>query len=191
MNILVLGIGNLLLQDEGAGVLALEEFEKSYLVPQGVELLDGGTSGLELLYQLEGRDCLIILDVVKSGQPAGTVVRFEGDEVPALFRQKISPHQLGLSDLLATAQLTGGTPGKLVLLGIEPKDIGTGLEMSEEVEQAMEELVDRLARELAGLGLQLARREPQADREPLQNGKLATRTRLSWDGTRHGSVAVF
>lgn len=155
MSILVLGIGNLLLQDEGAGVRALEAFESTYAVPDGVELLDGGTSGLELLHHIEGRDCLIILDVVKSGKPAGTVIRMEAEEVPSLFRQKISPHQLGLSDLLATAQLTGGIPGKLVLLGIEPKSIGTGLEMSEEVGRGLGELVRRLALELVDMGLEV------------------------------------
>jgi hydrogenase maturation protease len=158
MNILVLGVGNLLLQDEGAGVRALEEFESKYQVPEGVELLDGGTSGLELLYHIEGRDCLIIIDVVKSGQPVGTVVRMEAEEVPAVFRQKISPHQLGISDLLATAQLTLGMPTKLVLLGIEPKSIETGLEMSAEVRQGLGELVDRLARELETLGAPVRRR---------------------------------
>jgi hydrogenase maturation protease len=156
MNVLILGVGNLLLQDEGAGVRALAMFEGTYAVPDGVELFDGGTSGLELLHHIEGRDCLIIVDVVKSGKPAGTVIRLEGEEVPSLFRQKISPHQLGLSDLLATAQLTGDIPDKLVLLGIEPKSIRTGLEMSEEVNRGLGELVRRLALELADLGLEVS-----------------------------------
>ena len=149
MNTLILGVGNLLLQDEGAGVRALAELENGYLLPAGVELLDGGTSGMELLHQLAGRDRLIILDVVKSGKPPGTVVRMEGAEVPARFRQRISPHQLGLSDLLAAAQLTGRLPGKLVLYGIEPKTMDTGLELSEEVARGLRQLVDSLARELA------------------------------------------
>ena len=153
MQVLILGVGNLLRQDEGAGVRALERFEAKYLVPAGVELLDGGTSGLELLFQLEGRDCLVIVDVVRSGLPAGTLVRMEGGEVPARFRQKISPHQLGISDLLATAQLTGGLPERLVLLGIEPKLLSTGLELSAEVDGGLWRLADALARELADLGL--------------------------------------
>ena len=148
MKTLVLGVGNLLLQDEGAGVRALEEFSGRYTLPDGVELLDGGTSGLELLQHLEGRDRLIVIDVVRSGQPPGSVLRMEGTEVPALFRQKISPHQLGIADLLATAQLTGILPGKLLLLGIEPKSMDTGLTMSEEVVRGLKLLVDMLAQEL-------------------------------------------
>ena len=95
MNILILGVGNLLLQDEGAGVRALMLFEQKYELPPGIECLDGGTSGMELLHHIEDRDRLIILDVVKSGNLPGTVVRLEAEEVPALFRKKISPHQLG------------------------------------------------------------------------------------------------
>jgi hydrogenase maturation protease len=153
VNILVLGIGNLLLQDEGAGVRAVEEFERRYTIPTGVELLDGGTSGIELLQYIQGKDCLILLDVVKSGNPPGTFIRLEGENVPALFQKKISPHQLGLSDLLATAQLIDRMPKRVVLFGIEPKSIETGLEMSEEVGGAIGWLADMVALELASLGL--------------------------------------
>ena len=153
MNILVLGIGNLLLQDEGAGVRALAEFERRYAAPAGVELLDGGTSGIELLQYLRGRDYLIILDVVKSGNPPGTIIRMEGEEVPALFQKKISPHQLGLSDLLAAVQLTDRLPRGVVLFGIEPKSIDTGLEMSAEVGRNLGALAHMVARELVSLGL--------------------------------------
>ena len=148
MKTLVLGVGNLLLQDEGAGVRALEKFENKYRLPDGVELLDGGTSGLELLHQLDGRDRLVIVDVVRRGEPPGRVVRMAGEEVPAQFRQKISPHQLGIADLLATARLIGSLPEKLVLFGIEPKNLDTGLSMSDEVVKGLDQLVEMLAREL-------------------------------------------
>ncbi|RNC68043.1 MAG: hydrogenase maturation protease [Desulfuromonadales bacterium] len=158
MNTLVLGIGNLLLQDEGAGVRALDVFERKYGTPDGVELLDGGTSGIELLQHLQGRDHLIILDVVKSGNPPGAIVRLEGDEVPALFRKKISPHQLGISDVLAAAHLTDSMPGNVILFGIEPQSMDTGLEMSDAVGRNMGELVDQVARELVSLGLDVPAR---------------------------------
>jgi hydrogenase maturation protease len=153
LNILVLGIGNLLLQDEGAGVRAVEEFERKYDIPEGVELLDGGTSGIELLQYIQGKDCLILLDVVKSGNPPGTCIKLEGEKVPALFQKRISPHQLGLSDLLATAHLIDRMPKRVVLFGIEPKSIETGLEMSEEVGGTIGRLADMVALELASFGL--------------------------------------
>lgn len=155
MNVLVLGIGNLLLQDEGAGVRAVEEFEKNYQIPAGVELLDGGTSGIELLQYIQGKDYLILLDVVKSGNQPGTLIRLEGDKVPALFQKKISPHQLGVSDLLATAQLIDGMPKRVVLFGVEPKSVETGLKMSEEVYGTVGRLADMVALELSLLGLEV------------------------------------
>jgi hydrogenase maturation protease len=165
LNILVLGIGNLLLQDEGAGVRAVEEFGRRYVTPAGVELLDGGTSGIELLQYIQGKDCLILLDVVKSGNPPGTLIRLEGESVPAMFQKKISPHQLGLSDLLATAQLIDRMPERVVLFGIEPKSIETGLEMSEEVGGAIGRLADMVALELASLGLEVT---PKSAVQPLR-----------------------
>jgi len=153
VNILVLGVGNLLLQDEGAGVRALEMFQRKYETPEGIECLDGGTSGMELLHHIDGRDRLIILDVVKGEGRPGTVVRLEADEVPALFRKRISPHQLGLSDLLAAASFSGKMPRELVLLGIEPKAFDTGLEMSEEVAESMETVADMVAAELLSCGV--------------------------------------
>ena len=156
LNILVLGIGNLLLQDEGAGVRGVEEFGRRYLTPSEVELLDGGTSGVELLHYIQGRDVLIILDVVKSGNPPGTIIRLEGEDVPALFQKKISPHQLGLSDLLAVARLADRMPGRVVLFGIEPKSVETGLEMSEEVGHNIGGLADRVARELVSHGVTIS-----------------------------------
>ena len=110
--------------------------------------------------------------------------------MPALFRSRISPHQLGLSDLLASALFTGDLPGKLVLLGVEPKEIETGLELSAEVGRGVLELVDLLARELAELGLQVTRREPQPAKETLKNGMLAAHDMIAWDGFRRGRMTL-
>lgn len=155
MNILVLGVGNLLMQDEGVGGRALEALEERFLIPPAVELLDGGTAGLELLNQLACRDALIIVDAVNSGKPPGTVVRFEGEQVPAVFRKKISPHQLGISDLLAAARLTDLLPRHVVLFGVQPAQLGTGLELSPQVAGALEEVTLLIALELASFGVDL------------------------------------
>ena len=168
MNILVLGVGNLLLMDEGVGVRALDAIEDRFEIPAGVELMDGGTSGMELLGYIQGRDALIILDAVTCNEPPGTIVRMEGDEVPALFRKKISPHQLGLSDLIAAARLTDTLPKQVVLFGIEPKEIGTGLRLSDTVGAVMEDLAILVARELEALGAEvLLRTGPREKRSGL------------------------
>jgi len=175
VNILVLGVGNLLLRDEGVGVRALEVIEKRYELPAGVELMDGGTSGMELLGYIQGRDALIIIDAVTCNEPPGTIVRMEGDQVPALFRKKISPHQLGLSDLLAAARLTDSIPKKLVLFGVEPLELGTGLDLSGKVAGVMQDLAALVAFELEGLGVKVLR-QARVPRLPVRSGSAALRS---------------
>jgi len=155
MSVLVLGVGNMLLKDEGIGVRVVKELEKRYAAPEGVELLDGGTAGMELLDIMANRSCVILIDAVKTGAEPGTVVRLADDEVPAFFRTKISPHQVGLSDVLATLTITDEKPGSVVVIGVVPKDLGTGLEMSAEIEDKMEEMIDLVVNELDSIGLPL------------------------------------
>lgn len=151
-NVLVLGIGNALLTDEGVGVRAVRELERRYSFSPDVEIMDGGTSGIELLRYINNRDHLIIIDAMKCDQPPGTIVRVEGDDVPAIFRTRISPHQLGLSDLLAAALLTDEMPENLLLFGVEPESIDTGLELTETVEASLGKLLDAVTTELKSIG---------------------------------------
>ncbi len=143
-----MGIGNLLLKDEAAGVKTIENLLSRYNIPGDVEVIDGGTMGIELLYYLKDKEHLFIVDAAKTGNAPGTIVRLEGDAVPAFFCSKISPHQLGLSDLLAAARLMDSVPGHVVLFGIEPKVIETGLELSQEVQGKISGLADMVADEL-------------------------------------------
>lgn len=165
MNVLVLGVGNILLRDEGVGVRLIEALEQGFVIPAGVELLDGGTAGIELLDHIRERELLVIVDAMRHSQPPGTVYRVEGEEVPAAFMTNISPHQLGISNLLATAQLTDSLPERIVLFGIEPTDISTGLGLSDPVEKGLEKLVREVVRELAENGCHLVRRD-EANRRP-------------------------
>jgi hydrogenase maturation protease len=150
--ILVLGIGNVLLTDEGVGVRAINELARRFVFSDQVELMDGGTAGIELLRHIADRDHLIIIDAMKCGQPPGTVVRVEGTDVPAAFRTRISPHQLGLSDLLAAAMLTDELPEHLVLYGVEPASLEPGLELSPAVEAGIDKLLKGVCDELRALG---------------------------------------
>ncbi len=152
MEILVLGIGNVLLTDEGIGVRALNELERRYTFPENVELLDGGTAGIELLRHIRNRDYLIIIDAMKFNQEPGTVSRVEGLDVPAAFRTRISPHQLGLSDLLAAAMLTDELPPNLVLFGVEPENLDIGLDLTDTVEASVEKLTGAIIDELRSIG---------------------------------------
>ncbi len=152
MNILVLGIGNVLMMDDSVGVRAIEELQSAYHFPAGVELLDGGTSGIELLSHIGGRDHLIIIDALKSGHAPGTIVRVEGEDVPARFMTRISPHQLGLSDVLAAATISGQLPSNLLLFGVEPKKIELGLGLTDEVRASFDELLETVVNELRRIG---------------------------------------
>ncbi len=149
----LLGVGNLLLSDEGLGVRALELLERSYEFPPGVELIDGGTCGMELLEPLTGVDLLIMLDVIHAGRAPGDLVILRGDEVPARLRHKLSPHQVGLSDVLATLVLTDEAPQQVIVIGIEPESLALGMALSPRVAARLPELVSVTLLELEQAGI--------------------------------------
>lgn len=153
--VLVLGLGNILLEDEGLGVRALEELERRYDLPPEVELLDGGTTGMGLLDQMSGREHLIVLDAVNARQPPGTLVRMSGDEVPVYFGQRATPHQIGLADVLATLTLSDEQPGNVVILGMVPDSLELTLDLSPGIGEKLDQLVEATRDELAGLGYEL------------------------------------
>ncbi|WP_298438841.1 HyaD/HybD family hydrogenase maturation endopeptidase [Geobacter sp.] len=153
MSVLVLGIGNLIMTDDGIGVRVVQRLAEGFRFPPGVELLDGGTLGLDLLPRLEGVERLLIVDAVETGKAPGTVMRLEGEEIPLAFRTKLSPHQMGLQDLLAVAELQGNLPAEMVLWGVQPASIEPGMELSPAVAERVEYLVDRVQAELAGWGI--------------------------------------
>jgi hydrogenase maturation protease len=151
LNVLVLGLGNILLSDEGAGVQAVQELQRRYDCPDTVEFIDGGTMGLDLLPYLEGRSHVFIIDAVKTGSAPGTVIRI--DDPPAYFRSKTSPHQIGLADVLGIAAITGDLPRNITLFGIEPKQLTTGLDLSGEIASNLGRLIDMVAAELKEIGV--------------------------------------
>lgn len=149
----VLGIGNILLCDEGVGVRAVEALRAGYEVPPGLSLIDGGTSAMELLDDLEGLDLLIVLDAVRAGRDPGTLVALRGAEVPVFFRARLSPHQVGLAEVLATLDLLGRAPRTTVVLGVEPASLVTQLGLTDPVAARLPELVHATVRELEAHGV--------------------------------------
>lgn len=153
--VLVLGMGNILLEDEGLGIRALELLEQRYEIPPEVELMDGGTTGMGLLDDISGRQHVLVLDAVQTGEPPGTLVKLAGDEVPVYFGMRISPHQLGLSDVLATLELSGEQPAGVTVLGLVPQSLEMCLQLSDLVNSRLDSLVEAAVNELDGLGYQL------------------------------------
>lgn len=154
--ILVLGLGNMILRDEGVGVRAVERLAERYRLPEDVELLDGGTIGLGLLPYLEGVTHLLIIDTVQHGQSPGAIVRLQNEQIPQALALKLSMHQAGLQELLAALSLQGHLPPQVVLWGVEPQAIEPGLELSEPVAQNLDALVDSVAAELRAWGVDVA-----------------------------------
>jgi len=148
LSILILGVGNILLSDEGLGVRAVEKLKEGYIFPENVKLLDGGTLGIDLLYFLEGAERLIIVDAVMGGGPPGTLYKFSGDEVKAYFRGKVSAHELGIQEVLGIAQLTGKYPKEVVVIGMEPESLEISLELSQTVRNSLEKLVKLIIEQL-------------------------------------------
>jgi hydrogenase maturation protease len=151
--VLVLGAGNILLSDEGIGVRVVEALQRRYRVPEEVEILDGGTCGMDLLDVIAGRDHLILVDAVDTGSPPGTVVRLEGNQIPAVFRTKSSPHQLGLQDVLALLLLLDAAPAHVTVIGVQPASLDIGLELTPVIAARLDDMVEMVAGELAAIGL--------------------------------------
>jgi hydrogenase maturation protease len=154
--IVVLGVGNTLLKDEGVGVRSVEEFERRYTVPENVKIVDGGTQGLWLLSTLQQADRLIVVDAVLGGGEPGTIYRLERDDLPKGLRAKQSAHDSDLVEALNLCTLLGeGGPQSVVVIGIEPEDIQPyGLEMTPTISCKIDELVERVAEELRKIGVE-------------------------------------
>ena len=157
-NILVIGMGNVLMQDEGIGVRAVEELENRYIIPPGVTVVDGGTTGMELFQPMRNCDFLIVADAVNTGSPYGTLERIYNDDIPAFFQTKLSNHQLGLSDLLALLKLKGESPEHVAIIGMVPHSLEQKLGLTPEAEAGLDTMVEMLVEELASLDIVLEKR---------------------------------
>lgn len=160
MEVTLIGLGNLLMRDEGVGVQAVRIVEERYEIPPGVEIVDGGTSGLDLLPYIEGRDRVLFVDALNFGREPGFIDVLENREIPALFAAKESLHHLGLMDVLATAQLLDVMPRDICLIGIQPLSLEIGLELSELLQARMELLVARIITKLEDWGIPCMLRSP-------------------------------
>jgi hydrogenase maturation protease len=129
--VLVLGLGNILLQDEGVGVRVVEALQARGGCPDGVELLDGGTSGMELIDRIGGREVVVIIDALAVDAPPGTLVRLDGEQLDEGLHTRMSPHEVGLADVLGLLRLMDDSPGRIVLYGIVPASLDLGLELTE------------------------------------------------------------
>ena len=149
---LILGVGNYLMSDDGLSVHVLERLQNSNLIPEEIEMVDGGTCGLDLLRYLEGVTNLIIIDAINQrGSLPGSIIRLEGNQVPAYLSLKISLHDIGLPDLLATAKLRDLYPEKIVVLGIQPASLELSVDLSPQVAEKIDALIELIVQEVGEL----------------------------------------
>jgi hydrogenase maturation protease len=158
MRAVVLGVGNILLSDEGIGVHAVNALAAHYDLPPEVAIIDGGTSAMDCLDQMADADLLLIADCVRGRREPGTLVRLGDGELNAFFKTKISPHQVGLSDVLAAMVLQDTAPKRTVLIGVEPESFELGLEPTARLAAKLPAIVEALAAELKAAGLNLTPR---------------------------------
>jgi hydrogenase maturation protease len=156
MRSVILGIGNTILSDEGVGVRAVEQFEARYQLPEGLIAIDGGTSSMEMIEELSHLDFLLVLDTIVAGKPPGTIVKLAGDDVPSFFRRKLSPHQIGLADVLASLEFLEAEPKDIVVIGVQPVTLELGMELTPTVAARVPEMVEMAAAEFAARGIVLA-----------------------------------
>ncbi len=161
MKITLIGLGNLLMRDEGVGVQAVRALEERYELPPELEVVDGGTSGLDLLPYIEGRNRVLLVDAVNFRKEPGYIGVLENEEIPALFAAKESLHHLGLMDVLAAARLLDAFPREICLIGIQPLSLDIGIELSELLQGKMELLLGRIITKLKEWCLTLNPRRTQ------------------------------
>ena len=159
--VLVLGLGNAVCQDDGAGIAAVHRLTREYDLPEGVLALDGGTLGLSLLPLVDSAAQVILIDAIQANAPPGTLVRIEGDEVPPAVYERLSPHQIGVADLLAGATLLDRYPDRVV-----SESIDLGLGRTKAVDASIPELVAQVVEELRALGYPPVRRLDHHDQAP-------------------------
>jgi len=150
---LVLGLGNLLLSDDGAGLRLLADLRRETGETAAIDFVDGGTQGLALLGYLADRRNVVILDAVGLGAPPGTVHVLGEPEIAQLrARRGATAHEGSALEILAMAQLVGEAPGQVTIVGVEPAEVRTGVELSAAMESALPEALAAARRILAAIG---------------------------------------
>ncbi|MDR4506974.1 MAG: HyaD/HybD family hydrogenase maturation endopeptidase [Candidatus Brocadiaceae bacterium] len=144
---IIIGIGNLLLMDEGIGVHVAHELEKHRL-PQDVRIIDGGTGGLKLLDLLYGANTVIFIDAVENGKAPGTITTFKLNEVCSVLQdRRYSLHETHLRDVIHMAAILDNPP-EIKIIGIQPKTVKYEMELSQELRNAMPDIINHVFKEI-------------------------------------------
>jgi hydrogenase maturation protease len=144
----VIGVGNLLLKDEGVGIHVLHELEKKSL-PPGVHLFEGGVAGIGLLDFFQGASKVLLIDAADMNRKPGTVLRFTPEDIRTQARElRFSAHEIGVGEVLELAKVLGQSPEEVLIIGIQPKEIDWGTELSPEVQASIPQVLQIIQEEI-------------------------------------------
>ena len=153
----VLGVGNILLSDEGFGVRVAEALSQRFRFPDAVEVLDGGTLGIELMRFLDGAERLILIDAIHGPEP-GSFRIIQGDDVRLYFQEKVSLHEMGIQEVLASLVVMEKPIAEIVVIGVVPVSLDIGLDLTPLVASRIDEAVTSVIRQLHDWGLECTAR---------------------------------
>lgn len=157
-SIVVLGVGNILLTDEGLGVHVVEDLKANYNFTPHISLIDGGTMGMELLTYMRGMKKILLIDAVNGGETPGTIYEFPHRELEQYFTDHISVHEVGMQDILRIRAIQENPLEDAIVIGVEPESLEVGFEPSEPVQRALPEVKERVLRVLRDWGVQIIRK---------------------------------
>lgn len=146
--ITILGVGNTLLTDEGFGVHIINYLEAHYEFPPEVQLLDGGTMGMELLHYIGDAKYLLLVDAIHGGEAPGTVYSFKHEDLEHYFSEHISVHEVGIQDILRIRYVQGEPFVDAMVIGVEPEKLEIGLTMTPVVENTISQVVQGILEQL-------------------------------------------
>ena len=147
--IVLLGVGNILLTDEGFGVHVVNQLREDYVFNPPITILDGGTMGMELLTYMRGMTKLLLVDAINGGDAPGTVYEFPHEEMNTYFTEAISVHEVGMQDILRIRALQEDPLEDAVVIGVEPESLELGLDLSETTQAVVEDVKKRILAVLA------------------------------------------
>ncbi|HVO65393.1 MAG TPA: HyaD/HybD family hydrogenase maturation endopeptidase [Syntrophales bacterium] len=152
-NITILGLGNILLQDEGFGVHFIRWFEKNYLLPEGVKIVEGGALGYKLLDTVCSCNNLFVIDVIKASDEPGSIYRFTKEEINEQELQPTSAHEVSFQDVLCKAELIEELPDVIFLCVVPYEYKDMGLELTPLMRKKIPEVEKLLLQELSAHGI--------------------------------------
>jgi len=152
-DIILLGLGNLLVEDEGIGLHVIKHINAHYRFEPAIEIVDGGTAGFELLPFFEDYDRILMVDAVEFGEAPGYVGRMENDDILTQLKNNMSLHHLGITDVLSSVKLLEYDPSQIILIGVQPQSMEVRMGLSELLRSRIEPVTRELLRILESWGV--------------------------------------